>query len=52
MMNEDLNCIICQGSISKYTQKGCDGINKASKARGSAIVAVSGQYLHQECCKM
>ena len=57
MMDEDLNCIICQGSIltnqqsSKLTQKGCDGINKASKARGSAIVAVSGQYVHQECRK-
>jgi hypothetical protein len=34
---------------SKILTKGCDGINKASEARGSDISVLPGQKVHQEC---
>lgn len=48
-------CIICKTQLSKLdqvatlTQKGCDGILKASKARHSEIEAVPGQKVHIKC---
>ena len=54
-MDEDLKCTLCQETIfpnqgsSKLTAKGCDGINKASKARDSDIFTVPGQHVHSDC---
>ena len=54
---DESKCVICDQPIlvgeasSKLTQKGCDGIKKASEARGVDISAVPGQQVHQDCRK-
>ena len=50
-------CIICNGILggdavkAKLGTKGCDGINKASTARGDSLAANPGEFVHIECRK-
>ncbi len=51
-MNEVEIFVICKESLSnglptvKLRQKGSDGINRASQARGSDVTAEVGQLVH------
>lgn len=57
-MNEAETCVICDQSLSngfptvKLQQKGSDGINRASKVRGSNVTTQVGQLVHIECRKL
>ena len=48
-------CILCEESLNdgrltiSLRQKGCDGVNEASKKRGISIRALPGQTVHQDC---
>ena len=57
-MDKADNCVICDQILSngfpsvKLRQKGSDGINTASKERGSNVVTEVGQLVHVECRKL
>lgn len=47
-------CIFCHLPLSneptvKLTQKGCDSIQKANKARATEITVSPGQVVHEKC---
>jgi hypothetical protein len=55
-MDMDLDtCVICNQSLENGSQtvklrvKGCDGINNASRARESDVIAEVGQRVHVKC---
>ena len=57
MVMDNPECVLCHQpltsghSIVTLTPKGCDGIQRASEARGLDIQAVPGQQIHAECRK-
>ena len=57
-MMDKPQCVLCCQPISKnqesatLTQKGCDGIKKASEARGVDISTTPGQDVHKMCGKV
>ena len=53
-VSEDHECVICKKPIGASPkvilgEKGCSGINKASKERNESLHCTAGQQVHQEC---
>ena len=55
MDSSETICAICREIIidgaekARLTQKGCVGIQSASKSRGDSLAVVPGQTVHTEC---